>query len=108
MVSRRHCRLQLRGGQVLLTDLNSRNGTFANGVAVLEKALEHGERVKVGGSTFIFLVYEEAAGDVPVFTEDERDRTRNLTTIRIDRQPAEADTSDKVILRVILRITASI
>jgi len=32
MVSRRHCRLQLRGGQVLLTDLNSRNGTFANGL----------------------------------------------------------------------------
>jgi len=108
MVSRRHCRLQLRGGQVLLTDLNSRNGTFANGVAILEKVLEHGDRVKVGGSTFIFLVHDEAAGDAPVFTEDERDRTRTLTTFRIDREQAEAAASDKVILRAILRITSSI
>src|SRR2546425_12043279 len=56
MVSRRHCRFQLRGGQVWLTDLYSRNGTFANGVAGLEKAPEPRDRVKGGGCTIIVFV----------------------------------------------------
>jgi pSer/pThr/pTyr-binding forkhead associated (FHA) protein len=108
MVSRRHCRLQLRGGRVLVSDMDSRNGTFVNGSAVLEKVLEHGDRLKVGFSTFIYFDNEEAADSLPVFTEEERDRTRTLTTFRLDREQAEAAASDKAILRAILGITSSI
>lgn len=42
-VSKRHCELLLEGGYVLLNDLNSTNGTFANGVPV-----KVGHRVKNG------------------------------------------------------------
>src|SRR5437016_11351744 len=69
MVSRRHCRLQLRDGRTVVKDLDSRNGTFVNGASVLEHDLEGGDRLKVGSSTFIYLESDEAEDTLPVFSE---------------------------------------
>jgi transcriptional regulator with GAF, ATPase, and Fis domain len=58
--SRRHCALQEKDGRFQLNDLESRNGTFVNGLPVTERWLEHGDRIRVGVSTFLFLLREEA------------------------------------------------
>jgi serine phosphatase RsbU (regulator of sigma subunit) len=48
-VSRRHCRLELRDGQVLLSDLGSTNGTFVNGARVEGSvALQDGAALAIG------------------------------------------------------------
>ena len=48
-VSRRHCRLELRGADVVVTDLASTNGTFINGERISEPvALEDGARILIG------------------------------------------------------------
>jgi serine phosphatase RsbU (regulator of sigma subunit) len=48
-VSRRHCRLEVRDGQLWLTDLASTNGTFVNGARLAEAAaLEDGATIGVG------------------------------------------------------------
>ncbi len=47
-VSRRHSRIQKQGDEFVLTDLESLNGTFINGVPVKSRALKHGDRVRVG------------------------------------------------------------
>jgi serine phosphatase RsbU (regulator of sigma subunit) len=48
-VSRRHCRLELKNGQLRLSDLASTNGTFVNGVRLTEAtALEDGATIGVG------------------------------------------------------------
>jgi pSer/pThr/pTyr-binding forkhead associated (FHA) protein len=57
-VSRRHCLIEKRDGEVTLTDLGSHNGTFVNGVPVKERRLEHGDQVRVGESVFLFLLRE--------------------------------------------------
>jgi DNA-binding NtrC family response regulator len=57
-VSRRHAALDLVGGQLRLTDLQSSNGTFVNGVRVVEAILRGGEVVGIGGDT----LHVEAAG----------------------------------------------
>src|SRR5215475_6827265 len=59
LVSRRHCSIRNSGTQVDISDLESLNGTFVNGVPVHEKHLEHEDRIKVGGSQFIFLLHDE-------------------------------------------------
>src|SRR5262249_26196446 len=41
-VSRKHCAVRSNGGIYKITDLNSRNGTFVNGIPVREKVLQHG------------------------------------------------------------------
>ena len=48
-VSRRHCRLEQQGDQILLTDLDSTNGTFVNGErAIGPIVLEDGARITIG------------------------------------------------------------
>ncbi|HYO63758.1 MAG TPA: sigma 54-interacting transcriptional regulator [Pyrinomonadaceae bacterium] len=57
-LSRRHCRLERRGGQFLILDLESSNGTFVNGLPVKEQTLEHGDHITAGGSRFVFMLEE--------------------------------------------------
>ncbi|MBW1934990.1 MAG: FHA domain-containing protein [Deltaproteobacteria bacterium] len=54
-VSRTHASLRktLRG--YLLKDLDSHNGTYVNGSQIKEHILEHGDEVKVGTATIVFL-----------------------------------------------------
>lgn len=66
-VSRRHSRIQKQGDEFVLTDLESLNGTFINGVPVKARALKHGDRVRVGDSQFLFLMQE---GDAPSTSSD--------------------------------------
>ena len=58
LVSRHHCTIRQNDAGFELTDLDSHNGTFVNGIPVRRKALEHGDAVRVGSSELIFLVEE--------------------------------------------------
>ena len=46
--SRRHARLEVRGGVLVLTDLESTNGTLVNGRRIREIALGVGDRIDIG------------------------------------------------------------
>lgn len=61
-VSRRHSQIERHGDDFVLTDLDSLNGTFVNDVPVKRRNLEHGDRVRIGASHFLFLRHED---DVP-------------------------------------------
>ena len=58
-VSRRHVRLEVTGGRVLLTDLSSANGTLVNGARVDVATLTDGDMVQVG-TTLLMLRYPSA------------------------------------------------
>ncbi|HAH48106.1 FHA domain-containing protein [Gimesia sp.] len=52
-VSRRHCELHIREGQLFVVDLNSQNGTFINGKPVqTESPLHPGDQLRVGPMLF--------------------------------------------------------
>ncbi len=53
-VSRLHAELRLLGGEVLLVDLGSTNGTTLNGRRVSEGRLRDGDRIGVGSSSLVF------------------------------------------------------
>ena len=68
-ISRQHCRFSVRGGQVLLIDLESTNGTQVNGQKVTETSLRDGDSVVLGsGVEFRYLV----------LTAEEREIEKNL------------------------------
>jgi Nif-specific regulatory protein len=58
-LSRRHCMLSKKDAAYRITDLESRNGTFVNGVAIREKELQHGDQISIGDSVFIFLLHTD-------------------------------------------------
>jgi Nif-specific regulatory protein len=60
-VSRQHCVLEADAGHFRLRDLESRHGTFVNGVPVRERDLVPGDLIALGGSLFLFQTLEEEA-----------------------------------------------
>jgi hypothetical protein len=55
-ISRRHARIDFDGGQVVLTDLGSTNGTSVNGQRVSAVALNPGDMIQLGTTTLTFRV----------------------------------------------------
>ena len=60
-VSRRHSQIQKNESGFVITDLDSLNGTFVNDVPVRTRQLEHGDRVRIGDSQFLFLTHDDDA-----------------------------------------------
>jgi DNA-binding CsgD family transcriptional regulator len=52
--SRHHARVSDQSGEWVLEDLRSRNGILLNGKKVTESPVRDGDRIKIGGSTFVF------------------------------------------------------
>ncbi len=61
-VSRRHSRIEPNGDHFSINDLQSLNGTFVNDVPVRQRALKHGDRIRIGATQFLFLLHD---GDAP-------------------------------------------
>src|ERR1700746_200234 len=53
-VSRFHAKVQFDNGEVILTDLESTNGTRVNGNVIQIRRLRPGDRVGVGRSVLVF------------------------------------------------------
>jgi len=54
-VSRRHAELTRSGGQFVLKDVGSLNGTYVNGHQVDEISLSHGDELQIGKFKLVFL-----------------------------------------------------
>jgi transcriptional regulator with GAF, ATPase, and Fis domain len=70
-VSRHHCVLEAGDGGFRLRDLDSRHGTFVNGMPVRERELADGDRITLGESQILFLTREEEdrAGEGPLLVD---------------------------------------
>jgi two-component system cell cycle response regulator len=56
-VSRNHCRIRFEGGEFLVRDMGSTNGTYVNDDLVQEDGrLRHGDQLKVGRTILKFIV----------------------------------------------------
>jgi len=53
-VSPHHCVIESHDGKAVLTDLESRFGTFVNGIPVKDRELKSGDQIAVGNSVFLF------------------------------------------------------
>ncbi|MBM4034158.1 MAG: HD domain-containing protein [Planctomycetes bacterium] len=77
-VSRFHCVLEEHGGELVIADLNSSNGTFVNGQRVKRQPVRQGDEIEVGT---IKLVVDQApqrrgAAIACSFTESSGEETR--------------------------------
>jgi DNA-binding NtrC family response regulator len=68
-VSRRHVAFEVCGQRFRVTDLGSTNGTYVNGVCILDAYLDGGEFVRVGETTF-HLQLVESNKPVTISTRD--------------------------------------
>jgi Nif-specific regulatory protein len=54
-VSRRHSVIKNAGGSYRIIDLDSFNGTYVNGVPVMEQVIAHGDQIAIGDVILLFL-----------------------------------------------------
>ncbi len=89
LVSRRHCFIR-RGddGKIQLSDLESLNGTFVNGVPARERTLEHGDYIKVGSSEFIFLLHGSEPETTIPLTEAVDEQLLTTMSFKVDGDSA--------------------
>ena len=117
-LSRRHCVILREGPRVKLVDLESRNGSFVNGVPVRERWLEHGDQIEIGESVWFFLLRDEEAR-APSENPEEREegesatlrlRREDLPKLTLQERPAERSLSIRNThdLNTLLKITAAI
>src|SRR5580693_5483619 len=60
-VSRFHAKVQVDGSDVIITDLESTNGTRVNGAPVQIRRIRPGDQIAIGRSVLLFGTLEEIA-----------------------------------------------
>jgi len=104
MVSRRHAKIAMNDGNVILQDLGSTNGSFVNGEKVKRIRLRDGDRVLIGTSIIKLIKrnesgYDESTGDIQIDVtdlnvdslDDEFDEVRLDGETSISSSTAKAD-----------------
>ncbi len=74
-VSRFHVKIQEDGGRVILTDLDSTNGTRINGHPVQMRVLQFGDQLSIGRSILVYGSPTEIERQTPVVSESEGGET---------------------------------
>jgi sigma-B regulation protein RsbU (phosphoserine phosphatase) len=74
-VSREHAEIAQEEGRFLLRDRGSRYGTFVNGEQVTERVLEHGDRIRLGRTDAIELVFATDGAKTTGFLDASSDVT---------------------------------
>lgn len=67
MVSRKHAKITTTGGQLVIVDLGSTNGTFVNGEKIKRQKLKEGDRVLIGTSIIKVISQAESSVDASTF-----------------------------------------
>ena len=92
-VSRKHCSVsQVSSGVFEVADLDSHNGTFVNGTKVSRKTVQHGDRIRIGSSEFLFLTGPDEEA-IPSTGSGTYATSTQLQTISLDHSGLPSDAS---------------
>jgi transcriptional regulator with GAF, ATPase, and Fis domain len=86
-VSRQHCTIsQISPGVYEISDLESHNGTFVNGVQINRTSIRHGDRIRVGTSEFVFLTGQDDDADAQPPDVGRQTTSGTLTAVFLDQR----------------------
>src|SRR5579862_3608036 len=68
IISRQHARIELEDAHLVVSDLNSANGTYVNDERIQRKALKSGDTVVIGSYKFSWA-YLDAGADATVIAK---------------------------------------
>jgi transcriptional regulator with GAF, ATPase, and Fis domain/pSer/pThr/pTyr-binding forkhead associated (FHA) protein len=99
-ISRKHCIIRVSNERCSIHDLNSRNGSFINGVPVRERELKHADQIEVGASVFVFAAQESQGHSDPESVQIEDRMLVTRTTLITPVEAARAASESGAILKL--------
>jgi two-component system, NtrC family, response regulator HydG len=87
-VSRRHCVIDWTGGQAQVSDQESHNGTFVNGIPVSRRVLVHGDVLRVGLCELVYLTENLAPSSVGKFLYGKASSSDVFKTVKLGMSQA--------------------
>jgi len=87
-ISRRHCVIREEEGRYVVHDLESRNGTFVNGVPVRDRILEGGDEIRIGDSMMLFLIPVFEGEEAHALEASEEEALLTRTVVHLPAQEA--------------------
>ena len=85
-VSRKHCTIsQVSQGVYEISDLESHNGTLVNGIPVVRAPIQHGDKIRVGTSDFVFLTGEDSDANRLSSSVGTQTTSSTLTAVFLDQ-----------------------
>ena len=85
-VSRKHCTIsQVSQGVYEISDLESHNGTLVNGIPVVRAPIQHGDKIRVGTSDFVFLTGEDSDANPLSSSVGTQTTSSTLTAVFLDQ-----------------------
>ena len=86
-VSRKHCAIsQVTQGIYEISDLDSHNGTFVNGIQVSRTPIQHGDRIRIGTSEFVFLTGQDEDASPQSSGAGKQTTSGTLTALFLDQR----------------------
>ena len=87
-VSRQHCIVEWVDGEARLTDLESHNGTFVNGIPVSHRVLTHGDVLRVGLCELVYLTESVSTSSIQEIYSGKTISSDVLKTIKLGESRA--------------------
>ena len=84
LMSSTHCRITLRGSKLQITDLESKNGTYLNGLRIEKGEIFLGDEIKIGGTKMTVLSEKMDPGSVDSLTFPGPARDRQSHDLHLD------------------------
>ena len=86
-VSRKHCAIsQVTQGIYEISDLDSHNGTFVNGIQISRTPIQHGDRIRIGTSEFVFLIGQDEDASPQSLGAGKQTTSGTLTALFLDQR----------------------
>jgi two-component system, NtrC family, response regulator HydG len=87
-LSRHHCQVCVRGEVYTIRDLDSRNGTFVNGVPIKERTLRDGDLIALGES--VVMLFVRRREPVTTLSPEEEEDAAIISELTIELRPEDA------------------
>src|SRR5215470_5480131 len=95
MVSRKHAKITVGPGKVLIEDLGSTNGTFVNGEKIRQARLKEGDRILIGTS-ILKLVQREAGAAAELSDAEMRERLEEAAQVQASKTNKTSSMTGKI------------
>ncbi|HEY1335114.1 MAG TPA: FHA domain-containing protein [Myxococcaceae bacterium] len=95
MVSRKHAKITVGPGKVLIEDLGSTNGTFVNGEKIRQARLKEGDRILIGTS-ILKLVQREAGAQAELSDAEMRERLEEAAQAQASKTNKTSSMTGKI------------